>query len=80
MEGQEVIWTVIAASFAVYSWKILGYLVPEKLITPAFRDVADRVTVALLAALGHLLLPNQLPRPPDANLLYHQILWLPDAS
>ena len=46
-----MIWTVIAASLAVYSWKILGYLVPEKMITPGFRDFADRVTVALLAAL-----------------------------
>ncbi len=46
-----MITTVILASLAVYSWKILGYLVPERLITPGFRAFAERVTVALLAAL-----------------------------
>lgn len=43
--------TVLLASLAVFSWKILGYLVPERFITPARRELADRVTVALLAAL-----------------------------
>ncbi|MEK9578383.1 MAG: AzlD domain-containing protein [Aquiluna sp.] len=46
-----MIWTAIIASIAVYSWKILGYLVPERYITPALRAFADRVTVAVLAAL-----------------------------
>ena len=46
-----MILTVILASLAVYSWKLLGYLVPERFITERFRSFADRVTVALLAAL-----------------------------
>jgi len=46
-----MITTVILASLAVYSWKLLGYLVPERFITGRFRGFADRVTVALLAAL-----------------------------
>ncbi len=43
--------TVLIASAAVYSWKLLGYLIPEKRITPAMRAFAERVTVSLLAAL-----------------------------
>jgi branched-subunit amino acid transport protein len=35
----------------VFSWKLLGYLVPERFITPAVRKFSERVTVALLAAL-----------------------------
>lgn len=46
-----MILTVILASIAVYSWKLLGYLIPERKITPKFRAFAERVTVALLAAL-----------------------------
>ena len=46
-----MILTVILASLAVFSWKILGYLVPERLITPSFKAFSERVTVALLAAL-----------------------------
>uniref|UniRef100_UPI004048BA84 AzlD domain-containing protein n=1 Tax=Aquiluna sp. TaxID=2053504 RepID=UPI004048BA84 len=46
-----MILTVILASLAVYSWKLLGYLVPERFITERFREFSDRVTVALLAAL-----------------------------
>jgi len=46
-----VIVTVLIASAAVYSWKLLGYLIPEKRITPAMRAFAERVTVSLLAAL-----------------------------
>jgi uncharacterized membrane protein len=46
-----MILTVILASLAVYSWKLLGYLVPERFITERFRGFADRVTVALLASL-----------------------------
>jgi len=46
-----MITTVILASLAVYSWKLLGYLVPERFIAERFRGFADRVTVALLAAL-----------------------------
>ena len=46
-----MIWTVIGASVAVFSWKLLGYLVPRKFIGDSFRAFADRVTVVLLAAL-----------------------------
>ncbi|MEY2826223.1 MAG: hypothetical protein RLZZ212_209 [Actinomycetota bacterium] len=46
-----MITTVLIASLAVYSWKLLGYLIPEKRITPAIRAFAERVTVSLLAAL-----------------------------
>jgi hypothetical protein len=46
-----MIWTVIAASLAVYSWKLFGYLIPERFISGFFRAFADRVTVVLLVAL-----------------------------
>lgn len=43
--------TVVIASLMVFSWKLLGYLVPERFITPAVRRFSERVTIALLAAL-----------------------------
>lgn len=46
-----MILTVVLASAAVYSWKILGYLVPSRYISPRLREFSDRVTIALLAAL-----------------------------
>lgn len=46
-----MILTVVLASLAVYSWKLLGYLVPAKIITPWIRAFSDRVTITLLAAL-----------------------------
>lgn len=46
-----MIWTVLAASAAVYSWKLFGYLIPERFIGGFFRAFADRVTVVLLVAL-----------------------------
>ena len=46
-----MILTVVLASAAVYSWKLLGYLVPSKFISPRLREFSDRVTIALLAAL-----------------------------
>jgi len=48
-----VITTVLIASLAVYSWKLLGYLIPEKRITLAMRAFAERVTIAgaLVAAV-----------------------------
>lgn len=46
-----MIWTVLAASAAVYSWKLFGYLIPERFISGFFRAFADRVTVVLLVAL-----------------------------
>jgi hypothetical protein len=36
----------------VYSWKLFGYLVPEKLVSnPKIKELAALLTVALLAAL-----------------------------
>lgn len=46
-----MILTVVLASLAVYSWKLLGYLVPSKFISPWIRGFSDRVTITLLAAL-----------------------------
>jgi hypothetical protein len=46
-----VILTVVLASLAVYSWKLLGYLVPSRFISPRLRVVSDRITITLLAAL-----------------------------
>lgn len=43
---------VILASLAVFSWKILGYLVPGSVLNnPKISKVANLLTVALLAAL-----------------------------
>jgi uncharacterized membrane protein len=43
---------ILLASAAVYSWKIFGYLVPQRLLEkPAVSRVAGLLTVALLAAL-----------------------------
>jgi len=46
-----VITTVLLASAAVFSWKLLGYLLPKKLYNEKTRNIADKITVALLAAL-----------------------------
>ena len=43
--------TVIIASLAVFSWKMLGYLIPQKFITDGIRAFSERVTVVLLTAL-----------------------------
>lgn len=43
--------TVLIASVLVYSWKIAGYLIPDRLLTEKVRAYAERVTVTLLAAL-----------------------------
>ena len=46
-----MILTVAMASLAVFSWKLLGYLVPERFISVGLRRFSDRVTITLLAAL-----------------------------
>lgn len=46
-----MILTVVLASLAVYSWKLLGYLVPARLISDKMRLLSERITIALLAAL-----------------------------
>jgi hypothetical protein len=43
--------TVILASLAVFSWKILGYLIPQRWITGGIRKFSERVTVVLMSAL-----------------------------
>jgi hypothetical protein len=43
--------TVILASIAVFSWKILGYVIPQRWITPGIREFSERVTVVLMTAL-----------------------------
>ena len=76
-----MILTVLLASVAVYSWKILGYLVPERFISAKLRSFSDRVTITLLAALvgiqgvavgNELQLDARLPALAVAGLL----LWL----
>jgi hypothetical protein len=62
---------VIAASLAVFSWKLLGYLVPERYVSnPRFRRLADAITVGLLSSLvgiqgfttgGQLTIDSRLP-------------------
>lgn len=47
------LWTgILIASILVYSWKILGFLVPNSVLNhPVVSRVAGLLTVALLAAL-----------------------------
>jgi hypothetical protein len=42
---------IIGAAVAVYSWKLMGHLVPARLTGENFRKSADALTIALLAAL-----------------------------
>lgn len=43
---------VLVSSALVYSWKLFGYLVPEKYVSsPKIKDLAALLTVALLGAL-----------------------------
>jgi len=76
-----MILSVIIASLAVYSWKLLGYLIPERFITVKFKDFAERVTVALLAVMvmiqgfttqGEVVVDARLPALAVAALM----LWL----
>ena len=46
-----MILTAVLASIAVFSWKLLGYLVPERFVSDKLRLLSDRVTITLLAAL-----------------------------
>ncbi len=73
--------TVVIASLMVFSWKLLGYLAPERLITPSVRRFSERVTIALLAALvgiqtftqsGELSFDARVP----AVILAGVLLWL----
>jgi hypothetical protein len=43
---------ILIASVAVYSWKILGYMVPSSVLNnPSISRIASLLTVALLSAL-----------------------------
>ena len=43
---------ILASSALVYSWKLFGYLVPERFVSnPKIKELAALLTVALLAAL-----------------------------
>lgn len=43
---------VLIASALVYSWKLFGFLVPERFVSnPKIKELASLLTVALLAAL-----------------------------
>ena len=74
-----MIWTVLIASAAVYSWKLLGYMIPDRFINGWFRAFAARVTVALLVALvavqtfaseGSLALDARVPALGVAAVLF----------
>lgn len=43
--------TVVIASIAVFSWKMLGFVLPKRFYSEKLRNFADKITVALLAAL-----------------------------
>ena len=47
------LWSAVLISSAlVYSWKLLGYLVPERFVSnPRIKELAALLTVALLAGL-----------------------------
>jgi branched-subunit amino acid transport protein len=73
--------SALVASLLVYSWKLIGYLIPEKYLTPKVKAFTERVTVALLAALvvtqtfassQQLVLDARLP----AVLVAGVLLWL----
>jgi len=80
--GESMTIAVIAASLAVFSWKFLGYLVPEKYVSnPRFKQTADAITVGLLSALvgiqgfttdGELTFDSRIP----ALLLAALLLYL----
>ena len=43
---------IVIGGLAVYSWKILGYMTPERILeSPRVSRIASLMTVALLAAL-----------------------------
>lgn len=46
-----MIWAIVGAALAVYSWKLMGYLIPERFFTSRLKQAAEALTVALLAGL-----------------------------
>ena len=47
------LWIAVAiGSVLVYSWKIFGYLIPERFVSnPRVKELAGLLTIALMAAL-----------------------------
>jgi branched-subunit amino acid transport protein len=72
--------TILVASAAVFSWKILGYVLPDHVSKNAtVVRIANNLTVALLAALfvvqtifakGGIVLDSRIPAVLVAALLY----------
>jgi len=65
------IWlAVIVASAAVYSWKMFGHLVPQRLMkNPRILQVSSMLTIALLAGLvGIQSLVSKGQFHPDARI------------
>ncbi len=71
---------ILIASGLVYSWKILGYLVPKRFAeSPRVVDFANQLTVALLASLllvqtltngSAIALDARIPAVAVAGVLY----------
>lgn len=82
------VWTaILIACVLVYSWKILGYLVPHSVLNhPTISRIAALLTVALLAALfgvqgftasGHITFDARVPAiGVAAILLYFKVPYV----
>ena len=72
---------ILLASSAVYSWKILGFMVPSSILNnPTVSRIANLLTVALLAALlgvqgltagGEIVLDARIPAIGVAAILLY---------
>ncbi len=72
---------ILLASLAVYSWKILGFMVPSSILNnPTVSRIANLLTVALLAALlgvqgltagGEIVLDARIPAIGVAAILLY---------
>lgn len=72
---------ILLASLAVYSWKILGFMVPSSILNnPTISRIANLLTVALLAALlgvqgltagGEIVLDARIPAIGVAAILLY---------
>ncbi len=72
---------ILLASLAVYSWKILGFMVPSSILNnPTVSRIANLLTVSLLAALlgvqgltagGEIVLDARIPAIGVAAILLY---------
>ena len=61
---------VIAASFAVFSWKMLGYLLPKRLLeSKSLSKLAGYLTIGLLAGLVGVQTFTAATKSGEAQLL-----------